>query len=89
MENKMSQTDDCQFVARADNNMRSVALDGIEYKADSLAIDANSMRRYFRILEDMPIYETRAEDALDRAEASLAEALQAVKVAKAHILKFR
>ncbi len=85
----MSQVDDCEYVARHDNNMRSIALSGIESNADHMIYYADSLRRYLRVLEDMPIYETRAEDAVARAEAALKETLEAVRVAKEQIAKFR
>ncbi len=82
----MSATD---FIARHDTNMRSIALGGLELKATHFRDDAESVKRYLRILEDMPIYDTLAEGALDMAEASLAEATEAVRLAKEQIAKFR
>ena len=85
----MSQVDDCEYVARPDNNMRSLALDGLEWRAMGITNEANSVRRYLRVLDDMPIYDTRAEGAIKSAEIALREALYAITSAQEHIAKFR
>lgn len=80
---------DCDYIARPDGNLQSVAIDGVELKATALAIDAESLQRYMRIIGKMPIYDPRIDAALKRAEVTLAAALLAVRITQEKIKKHR
>lgn len=63
-------------------NVHALALHNIERKSNWLRSDAESVGRYVRMLDDLPSFETRAEDVLAQAELALTETLLAVKLAK-------
>jgi hypothetical protein len=48
-----------------------IALDGLDRRAAYLQTDAAQMEDYVRMLETKPAFKTRAEAALDDAEAAL------------------
>lgn len=68
---------------------RSMALAGIETKATYTRHDAHDLAQYVRMLTDLPDYETRAEEAVQLAENTLAEALLAVKLVRSELEKKR
>jgi hypothetical protein len=66
-----------------------IALMNIASKADMVRRDAEGTARYVRVLVGLPEFETRAEEAVGAAETALTEALLAVKLAKAELIKKR
>lgn len=82
----MSDTD---YIARPDLNMKTVAIEGVEAKAASLAIDAQSLQRYIRTIGDMPVYNPRVVVALRNADLVLTSALLVVRIAQEQIKKHR
>ncbi len=66
-------------------SIQSVALGGIERKANWLRGDAEDVTRYVRLLTHLPTYETNAEDAVQKAEAALSDALASICRARAEL----
>lgn len=83
----MTRTDN--IIAWRNASTSKISLTGIENKAVWVRDDAIDLARYVRMLEDLPTYETNAEDAVNRAETSLTEALLVVKLAKVELSKKR
>lgn len=54
----------------------------VEYYANDLKDRSDSIVRYAKIIPNLPEYETKAEAALDRAEASLLRSLQIIRQTK-------
>lgn len=80
---------DTEYIAKPDLNMQSLAIDGVEAKAHSLAIDAQSLQRHMQTIGDMPIYDPRVEVALKNADITLTSALLVVRIAQEQIKKHR
>jgi len=68
---------------------RTIALTGIENKAQWVKADAVDLAHYVGMLESLPAYETNAEDMVNQAELALTEALLSVKLSKSALDKKR
>ena len=68
----MSRTEN--IIAWRNASTSKISLAGIENKAVWVRDDATDLARYVRMLEDLPTYETNAEDAVNHAEMALTEA---------------
>lgn len=73
------------FVSLPDNNLRSVALDGIELHTKKMTKAAVDMQHYMAILADTPIYDDAIDEALKNAGTTLAAALLVIRIAQEQI----
>lgn len=85
----MADTEIPVFVAFPDNNLRSIALDGIELHTNKMTKNAADLQHYMQILADTPIYDTEIDEALKNAATTLAAALLVVRIAQEQIKKHR
>lgn len=85
----MPDTETPVFLAFPDNNLRSVALDGVELHTNKMTKAALDMQHYMRILADTPIYDTEIDEALKNAGVTLAAALLVIRIAQEQIKKHR
>lgn len=64
-------------------------INSIEYQADRIREYCEFLERYMHRLEQLPEYETQAEDSMKKAEKTLSEALLAVKIWNGQLRKIR
>lgn len=70
-------------------SLNGIALDAIEARANYLRTDASDIANKVYLISPWPEWRTRAEAALDKAEAELANALQEVRETKRRIAEQR
>lgn len=85
----MTDTEIPVFIGLPDNNLRSIALDGVELHTSKISKAALDMQHYMRILSDTPIYDAGIDEALKNAEDTLTAALLVTRIAQEQIKKHR
>lgn len=71
------------------DRLRLVSLNAIEWSAGNVQRDAEALSHHVKILDGLPGFETRAEAAVDDAEAALTAALRIVMIARKSLAKKR
>lgn len=85
----MADPDIPAFSQFPDNNMRSMAIDGVAFYADKVGRNAKNVQRYMRILAGMPVYDSQAKETLKQADITLTATLLIVRLALQQIEKQR